>query len=61
MGAVASKGLDHLSHDSDEAFYRGKLQAMKFFFEYQLPKVYASADLLCSANRTTFDMQEDWF
>lgn len=61
MGAVASKGLDNLAHDSDEAFYRGKLQAMKFFFEYQLPKVYASADLLCSANRTTFDMQEDWF
>lgn len=46
---------------SDANFYRGKLQAARFFAMYELPKVKAHADLLAAADRTTFDMQEDWF
>ncbi len=60
-GAAVSKGLESATHDDDRNYYQGKLQAMKFFFEYQLPKIYTSADLLESINRTTFDMQNDWF
>ncbi|BDP43500.1 acyl-CoA dehydrogenase (plasmid) [Deinococcus aetherius] len=46
----------------DEAdFYRGKLQAARFFATHELPKVKAHADLLASADRTTFDMQAAWF
>ncbi|WP_019010927.1 acyl-CoA dehydrogenase [Deinococcus aquatilis] len=46
---------------SDADFYRGKLHAARFFAVYELPKVKAHADLLGAADRTTFDMQEDWF
>ncbi|UQN09964.1 acyl-CoA dehydrogenase [Deinococcus sp. QL22] len=46
---------------SDADFYRGKLHAARFFAVYELPKVKAHADLLASADCTTFDMQEDWF
>jgi hypothetical protein len=46
---------------SEANFYRGKLHAARFFAVYELPKVKAHADLLASADRTTFDMQEEWF
>ncbi|GBF06383.1 acyl-CoA dehydrogenase [Deinococcus aerius] len=45
----------------DADFYRGKLQAARFFATHELPKVRAHADLLASADRTTFDMQDAWF
>ncbi|WP_291423184.1 acyl-CoA dehydrogenase [Deinococcus sp.] len=45
----------------DGHFYRGKLQAARFFAVYELPKVKLHADLLASADTTTSDMQPDWF
>ncbi|WP_019586173.1 acyl-CoA dehydrogenase [Deinococcus apachensis] len=45
----------------DADFYRGKLQAARFFATHELPRVKAHADLLASADRTTFDMQDTWF
>ena len=61
QGAISQAALETESHEDEQNFYRGKLQAMKFFFEYQLIKNAASAKLLKSLNATTFDMQEAWF
>jgi len=61
VGVVAAQGLADASFNDDQSYYLGKLQAMKFFFEYQLPKIYTSADLVESINRTAYDMQIDWF
>ncbi|THF71706.1 acyl-CoA dehydrogenase [Deinococcus sp. Arct2-2] len=57
---AAARALGH-AKPTDANFYRGKLQAARFFAVYELPKVKAHADLLAAADRTTFDMQEDWF
>ncbi|PNY79618.1 acyl-CoA dehydrogenase [Deinococcus koreensis] len=57
---AAARALPEATGD-DAAFYRGKLQAARFFAAHELPKVRAQAELLASADRSTLDMQDDWF
>ncbi len=47
--------------DQDVAFYQGKLQAARYYIEWELPAVQQLAALLDSGNRVTFDMKDDWF
>ena len=53
------------AHDAldaaEQSFYRGKLQAAQFFFQWELPKCAAWCDLLESMDTTTLDMQDAWF
>lgn len=46
-------------HDAD--FYRGKLQACTYFFQWELPKIHPQLDLLAQLDTTTLDMQDAWF
>jgi len=61
QGIVASKALDNKPHKADEDFYRGKLQALKYFYHFELPEIYAWSEILCALDDTTYSMQEDWF
>ncbi len=45
----------------DDDFYAGKLQAAKWFFRYELPRVDAQLDLLASLDTTTLEMRDSWF
>jgi alkylation response protein AidB-like acyl-CoA dehydrogenase len=47
------------AHDTD--FYRGKLQACRYFFNWELPKVEPQLNLLASIDTTTLNMQDAWF
>lgn len=60
QAAAAARRLPEARGD-DADFYRGKEQAARFFATHELPKVKAHADLLASADRTTFEMQDAWF
>ncbi|HTN65587.1 MAG TPA: acyl-CoA dehydrogenase, partial [Burkholderiaceae bacterium] len=51
--------VEREGHDAD--FYRGKLQACRYFFRWELPKVQQQLDLLASIDTTTLDMQDAWF
>ncbi|MEZ5463557.1 acyl-CoA dehydrogenase [Dokdonella sp.] len=42
-------------------FYDGKRAATQYFFRWELPRVDAQLDLLASLDRTTLDMQDEWF
>lgn len=42
-------------------FYRGKLQACRYFYHWELPKVGPQLQLLASIDTTTLDMQDAWF
>lgn len=42
-------------------FYAGKLQACKYFYHWELPKVQQQLELLGSLDTTTLDMQDAWF
>ncbi len=60
MGLVASIRLPSATGD-DANFYRGKLQACRYFFHWELPKVQQQLELLASIDTTTLDMQDNWF
>lgn len=46
---------------SEQHFYQGKLQAARYFFDWELPQIEPQARLLESANTVPFTMQNDWF
>ncbi len=49
------------SKQPDHDFYAGKLQAAKWFFRYELPRIDAQLDVLAALDTTTLDMQDVWF
>lgn len=57
---VAGKAVTTATGD-DKNFYLGKLQACRYFFQWELPKVPQQLDLLASIDTTTLDMQDAWF
>ncbi len=69
QAVVAAKALDGkaaLSEktalpDSEAAFYRGKLQAARYYIEWELPLTVQQAELLLPNNPVCFEMQDAWF
>ena len=61
QGVLAAAGLVVSSHTADKNFYSGKLQAMRYFYRYELPEIDAWAKLLLALDDTTLAMQSDWF
>jgi len=57
---VASRKLSSAA-GTEAHFYRGKLQACRYFFQWELPKVQSQFDLLASIDTTALDMQDAWF
>ncbi|MBC8641248.1 acyl-CoA dehydrogenase [Caballeronia sp. EK] len=58
---AASDALRRDDASGDEAFYRGKLAATRYFFRWELPRAFPQLDLLASLDRTTLDMHNAWF
>lgn len=50
-----------ISIEKNEDFYKGKIMAMRYFYEYELIKVDALAKRLLSQDNVTIEMQADWF
>ena len=46
---------------SDTAFYRGKLKACQYYFNYELPLTLPQSELLMRLDTTCLDMDEAWF
>lgn len=61
MALVASRALAAGASGSEADFYHGKLQAARYFMEWELAVIEAQARLLAAGNRTSFDMQDRWF
>ena len=61
QGIVAANALAAKPHAADENFYRGKLQAMRYFFRFELPEIQPWARLLLDLDDTTHEMSPDWF
>lgn len=47
--------------DRDEPFHRGKRQAARYFFRRELPRTGPQLDLLAALDRTTVEMDPEWF
>jgi hypothetical protein len=61
QGVVAGRALQADLHESEVSFYRGKLQAMQYFFRYDLSEIYGWAKLLMQLDDTCIGMENDWF
>jgi butyryl-CoA dehydrogenase len=61
QGLIAANALTSKLHESDEYFYRGKLQAASYYIEWELPSIEQYAELLESGNTVTFEMKDEWF
>jgi len=55
---VAGAGL---AAGRDEAFYRGKIQAARYFFAWELPGAFPLFDLLERVDGIPLDMRDEWF
>jgi butyryl-CoA dehydrogenase len=58
---IAQRALAQEPSEADRDFYQGKVQAMKFFYQCELPKTKHWATLVGEVNATHFDMQAEWF
>ena len=59
--ALRSVGKQDHDVEAERNFYRGKLQACRYFFNWELPKVHQQLALLESIDTTALDMQDEWF
>lgn len=58
---AAVAGLATNPHESDANFYHGKLQATRYYFQWELPEIEAQAQLLQRFDTAAFDMRDEWF
>lgn len=59
QGRVAQRALPKAGPEAD--YYCGKLQAMRYFFQWELPQTQAQWSLLERVDRSAFDMRDAWF
>jgi butyryl-CoA dehydrogenase len=60
VAIAATRALDSGSSLGAD-FYRGKLQAARYFFRYELPKIGAWLDVVANRDTTCSDMADAWF
>ena len=60
QAAAAQTGLP-AAEGADRQFYEGKMQACRYFFRWELPKIKAQAELLSGLDTTCLDMPEEAF
>lgn len=61
QGIVSARALDKNPHREDEHFYRGKLQALRYFYRCELTEIYPWAKLISDLDSSSYDMQAEWF
>jgi len=61
QGIVATCALAEQPHKDDADFYHGKLQALQYFYRFELPKIELWSKILMNTDSTTFTMQSEWF
>lgn len=61
QATIAAASIDSVSSDHEADFYRGKLQAARYYIDWELPATEQLAELLSSGNSVPFDMRDEWF
>ena len=61
VALAARRALDRGGGVLGADFHRGKLQAARYFSEFELPKIDAWLAVVASRNPTCRDMREEWF
>jgi alkylation response protein AidB-like acyl-CoA dehydrogenase len=61
QAVVAQRALSSVNDEAERAFYRGKLQACRYFFQWELPRIGAWLKVLDPVDTTCLDMTDAWF
>jgi len=61
VALAAQRALEQGGGAQGVDFHRGKLQAARYFAEFELPKIDAWLAVVASRNPTCRDMREEWF
>ena len=61
QATIASRAIAAGARGADADFYRGKVQAARYYFGFELPKHVADAELLLRNDAAAFEMQDAWF
>ncbi|GAA3936905.1 acyl-CoA dehydrogenase [Litoribacillus peritrichatus] len=61
MANKAQEVFEESASEDDKNFLTGKLQACKYFIEWELGEVHSQSTLLTELNSTCADMEEAWF
>lgn len=59
QAVLATRALD--ASGDGENFYCGKLQAARYYFEWELPAAATQLRLLAESNPVALEMQDEWF
>ena len=59
--AVATQPGLAAAHAAEKQFYLGKMQACRYYYRWELPKIMAQAKLLSGFDTTCLDMPEEAF
>lgn len=60
QGMIADKALTQQPHIDDEHFYQGKVQAMTYFFNSELPLTYHWGNIVKNVDSTSYDTKPEW-
>jgi len=61
QGIVSAKAIEKQPHKDDLAFYQGKLQALQYFYRFELPQIYLWSKILTNLDDSSYSMQTQWF
>ncbi len=61
QGIVSIKAIDKKPHQDDLNFYQGKLQALQYFYKFELPQVYHWSKILTNLDDSAYNMKTQWF
>lgn len=61
VALAAAHSREQSGFTAQAASLRGKLQAARFFADYELPKIYPWLEVVRTCNSTCTDMKEEWF
>ena len=61
LAKVAVLLLQSSDRAANSHFLHGKIQAAKYFFDYELPKIDAWLSVVAERNSTCLTMQDEWF
>ncbi|MDB6105813.1 MAG: acyl-CoA dehydrogenase [Gammaproteobacteria bacterium] len=61
QAVIAQRATSAAPTERDRAFYAGKLQACRYFFNWELPRIEVWLKVLDPVETTCLDMADEWF
>ncbi len=58
QGVVAAKTIEHAENSDEKLFYESKIVTLRYFFDYELPKIAALKKQVLNFNKVTMDVDK---